>query len=169
MPNTTAQQNRIDAAQTRLTDAKNGLTSNVNRYNDWTASIQGCYTDHFADATAAATWYNPTQGPCTGKGKCDLSNCKNVVDKLNNDIIPALRNAYNELNGPNGAQANFNQVIADIAKENNVDPAIQLAQHKADADAAAKAASVKLKWIFAIVVVILAVAAYFIYKKFLKS
>lgn len=116
------QQAKIDAAQARLNTAKASYSSNVERYNDWTSSIQGCYKDTFSDAAAASTWYNPQKGPCKSAGSCDLSNCKNVIDKLNAEIIPTLRSAYSELNA---AQLNYDRVLSEVGPEVENDPEVE--------------------------------------------
>ena len=166
MPYTSLQQDKINKAQGRLDNAKATYGTNVTRYNDWVASIQDCYKDPFQDAVAASSWYNPTKNPCQAKGSCDLSNCKNVIDKINDDIIPTLRAAYNELQA---AQQNFDKVLAEVAAEAGNDP-----KNKADHDAAVAAAdeaekSEQKKWIFWTAVVVVGGFLIFAYFKWFRK
>lgn len=161
MPYTSIQQDKIDKAQGRLNNAKSSYSVNVTRYNDWVASIQPCYKDTIQDATAASSWYNPTKPPCEAKGSCDISNCKNTVDKLNGDIIPTLRAAYNE---QVAAQSNFDKVLSEVAQESKNDPANQAAHDAAVASASEAEKASQKKWIFwtvFVVVVGFLIFAYF--------
>lgn len=158
---TAAQQAKIDAAQKRLDNAKSSYSTNVTRYNDWVASIQGCYKDQIQNAGNASTWYNPTIGPCTAAGSCSLSNCKNGVNKLNDDVIPALRAAYTELNS---AQSNFDKVLNEITTEVQNDPAITIGVQTAGAQIEADAKVRRTRIIIIGIVVIVIIGAFIWYK-----
>ena len=146
---TAQQQGRLDAALKRLQTAQSSYAGNVTRYNDWTSSIAGCYKDPFGTASEASTWYTPQNGPCRElKSQCkgtSYQNCKDVIQKLQDDIIPALRSAYAELNT---AQANYTKVLDEVAKEVVSDPDFISQQNQIKSDAEANAASTTQKYIF---------------------
>lgn len=169
MAYTALQQAKIDAAQTRLNTAKSTYSTWVSSYNDWVASIQTCYKDQIQDAAQAATWYNLTKGPCTNQGQnctqASVQNCKNVVDKLNNETIPSLRAAYTELNA---AQSNFDKVLNEIATEVQNDPSviadIQNTNTQIEADA-----KVRTTRIIIIGIVIIIIIGAFVWYKYIRK
>lgn len=116
---TAEQKGRIDAATQRLETAKSAYAGNVNRYNEWVASVQPCYQDPIESASAASTWYNPTVKCKPRITGCHPENCKSTIDLLNGNVIPALRAAYQELNG---AQSNYDKVLQEISNEVVNDP-----------------------------------------------
>lgn len=167
MSYTKEQQSKIDTAQKILDAAKATYQGWVTSYNGWVASIQPCYKNTIPDSSAASTWFNHLDtGPCTSAGNCkqsDVANCKAVIDKTLNPItIPTLKTTYTSLNA---AQANYDKVLAAVIAESKNDPATVLQEHQIDAAATVS----KYKWVFAIVVVIILVIGFFVYKKFFKK
>lgn len=163
MPFSSQLQTKLDAAQKRLDAAKKSYSDNVARYNDWTKSVQGCYKDTLASASDAATWYNPSNKRCKERiSGCHPQNCIDTINKLNSDIIPSLRAAYNE---QGAAQANYDKVFAEVAAAAAADPQLQLEQAAIEANAGAN----KLKWIFWIAVVVIVAIAAFVWFKWVKK
>lgn len=162
MPFSATQQKKLDDAQALLDSAKAAYLGNVQSYNEYANAIAPCYTHAVPSASDASTWFNSfDKGPCTGKGSCDLSQCKDRVDVLNT-IIPNLKSTYASLQS---AQANYDKVTMEVAAEVKSDPTTILQQ----AEIAASAESKKYKWIFGIVVVLIIGGAIFVYFKWFKK
>lgn len=159
---TAEQQGRIDAAQQKLDAAKLNYDAGVKAYNLIAADIAPCYKDPVPSSGDASTWFNAfSKGPCVGKGSCSVSDCKSNVDIANN-IIPNLKGAYNILLA---AQANYDKVFAEVTAEAQADPAFILQQNQIASNAEAN----KLKWAFAIVVVVVVSFGIYAYFKWFRK
>lgn len=166
MAYTAAQQAKIDAAQTLLDAAKTKWNSWVGYYDSHFIKFNQCYTGKWYDAYQAASWFNPTKGPCTGQGSCTLSDCKDLVDYFNDYIIPNLRSAFAELQG---AQTNFNTVLAAVIAEAAGDPSVIIQQQQIQAQAQVEAAAKKQKYIFYAIVAVVIGITVFVYFKFIRK
>jgi len=169
MAYTAEQQARLTAAQAKINATKPIYEGFVARYNSYVGAIT-CYGGTFPTVEAAATWANPDRSSCTRAGSCtgnDKNSCQANVDDMNQNIIPGLRGAYNNYQQ---ALANYNIVLAAVAKESGSDPAnVSAAAAEAAKAAAAEAAKAKkLKYILIFVAVIVIVAG-FIYFKFIRK
>ena len=167
---TQAQKDKIAKAQGRLDNAKANYSTWVTSYNDSVASIQPCYKDVIQDAGAASSWYNPQKQPCSNQGKdckqSDVKVCKDVIEVLNGTTIPALRAAFNERND---AQANFTQVLNEVAAEAKNDPLNQAAHDAAVAAADEAENTEQRKWIFWTSVVVVGGFLIFAYFKWFRK
>lgn len=153
---------KLDAAQKQLDAAKSEYNKLVTFYNLQTGEIAPCYNDPVPDAQAASTWFNAfRKGPCNSLGSCQSSVCKKHVDIVNG-AIPQLKNTYNQRAA---AQANYDQVFAEVTAEAQADPQFQLDQLEIEENADAN----RLKQWFWIILLLLAAAATFIYFKWFRK
>lgn len=166
MAYTAAQQAKIDAAQKLLDAAKAKWNSWVSFYDAHFIKFNQCYKGKWYDAYQAASWFNPTKGPCTGQGTCKLGDCKDLVDYFNDYIIPNLRSALPELNA---AQANFDKVLVEVTAEASSDPSNAAAIAAAAAAAAAEGAVKRQKYIFYGIAIVVIGILVFVYFKWIKK
>lgn len=163
MPFNSQLQAKLDAAQARNDAAKKGWQLATEFWNTHFVALT-CYKAEHYDVHAAATWFTPNDGPCSQGADCshqDKVACKAEIELVRNNI-GMIRNAYTELQA---AQANYDQVFAEVTAAANADPQHQLDQLEIEANAAAN----KLKQWFWIILLILAAAGTFIYFKWFRK
>lgn len=161
---TPEQQARIDAAQKR----KDGAVAQWKLWNDfWTNNFlnEPCYKDTKYSIDNVTGWgFTPNDSSCTAQGDCKTSgknSCKDSIGYVRNNISN-IQSGFAELQA---AQANYDQVFKEVSGQVLADPDTIKDLKKIEEDARAS----RLRWIFAIIVVIILGAAAFIWWKWFRK
>lgn len=143
MAYTKAQQDRIDAAQTKVASARNIYEAKAGAYTSFASGIT-CYAGGLptVDEIKTRLW-TPNRNTCSAKGgSCNQkskTSCEVNVDHLNNIEVPELRASWDNYDvALKNLTTVTNQVIAEAGPATQQETAITIAENQAEADRKAK-------------------------------